>query len=62
MDFLCVCPAKISVPEQRYKELIEKEVQLEILEKELEKDRNTLLDVNKLADILGLHLKGKDEN
>mgnify|MGYP006991372930 CR=1 FL=1 len=53
---------KISVPEQRYKELIEKEVQLEILEKELEKDRNTLLDVNKLADILGLHLKGKDEN
>lgn len=53
---------KISVPEQRYKELIEKEVRLEILEKELKKDRNALLDVNELADILGLHLKGKDEN
>lgn len=53
---------KISVPEQRYKELIEKEVRLEILEKELEKDRNTLLDVNELSDILGFHLKGKDEN
>ena len=53
---------KISVPEQRYKELIEKEVRLEILEKELKKDINTLLDVNELSDILGLHLKGKDEN
>lgn len=53
---------KISLSEKRYKELIEKEVRLEILEKELEKDRNTLLDVNELSDILGLHLKGKDEN
>ena len=52
---------KISVPEQRYKELIEKEVRLEILEKELKKDRNALLDVNELADILGLHLEGKDD-
>ena len=43
---------KISLSEQRYKE---------ILEKELKKDR-TLFDVNELADILGLHLKGKDEN
>ncbi len=51
---------KISVPEQRYKELIEKEVRLEILEKELEKDINTLLDVDELSNILGLHLKGKD--
>lgn len=53
---------KISVSEQRYKELIEKEVRLEILEKELEKDINTLLDVNELSNILGLHLEGKDEN
>ena len=53
---------KISVSEQRYKELIEKEVRLEILEKELKKDRNALLDVSELSDILGLHLKGKDEN
>lgn len=53
---------KISVPEQRYKELIEKEVRLEILEKELEKDINTLLVVDELSNILGLHLKGKDEN
>lgn len=52
---------KISVLEQRYKELIKKEVRLEILEKELKKDRNALLDVNELADILGLHLKGKDD-
>lgn len=52
---------KISLSEQRYKELIEKEVRLEILKKELKKDR-TLLDVNELSDILGLHLKGKDEN
>lgn len=52
---------KISLSEQRYKKLIEKEVRLEILEKELKKDR-TLFDVNELADILGLHLKGKDEN
>lgn len=53
---------KISLSEQRYKELIEKEVRLEILEKELKKDKNALLDVNELADILGLHLKGNDEN
>lgn len=53
---------KISLSEQRYKELIEKEVRLEILEKELKKDRNALLDVNELADILGFHLKGMDEN
>lgn len=52
---------KISVSEQRYKELIEKEVRLEILKKELKKDR-TLFDVNELADILGFHLKGMDEN
>lgn len=53
---------KISLSEQRYKELIEKEVRLEILEKELKKDRNALLDVNELSNILGLHLEGKDEN
>ena len=53
---------KISLSEKRYKELIEKEVRLEILEKGLEKDRNTLLVVDELSDILGLHLKGKDEN
>lgn len=52
---------KISLSEQRYKELIEKEVRLEILKKELKKDRNALLDVNELSDILGLHLKGKDD-
>lgn len=51
---------KISLSEQRYKELIEKEVRLEILEKQLKKDR-TLFDVNELSDILGLHLKGKDD-
>lgn len=51
---------KISLSEQRYKELIEKEVRLEILKKELKKDR-TLFDVNELSDILGLHLKGKDD-
>ncbi len=53
---------KISLSEKRYKELIEKEVRLEILKKGLEKDRNTLLVVDELSDILGLHLKGKDEN
>lgn len=53
---------KISLSEQRYKELIEKEVRLEILKKELKKDINTLLDVNELSNILGLHLEGKDEN
>ena len=53
---------KISLSEKRYKELIEKEVRLEILKKVLEKYRNTLLVVDELSDILGLHLKGKDEN
>ncbi len=53
---------KVSLSEKRYKELIEKEVRLEILKKGLEKDRNTLLVVDELSDILGLHLKGKDEN
>ena len=52
---------RVLISEERYKELIEKEVRLEILEKELKKDRNALLDVNELSDILGIAILEKDE-